>query len=514
MMFCPPNTAVWLRGAAIALLMPVVFLHLWRIGAVPAGFAKDESAIALNAAWIAAEGRDEHGVGWPTYFRSFDDYKAPVYIYTLALAFKLGGVSELLPRLTSAGWFLVSLGAILLLVRSVFPGRPVLLLYTVVGYGLLPGVFVISRLGFEVISQVALFSLSLVAVWYTFGTFRQRVWIAVACGLVFGLCLYAYPTSRLLVPCWILVLWLLYAKRGNLARLAVVTLAFLASIVPHLVYSAAHPGAMTARFRRISYLFSSDLSLADTVQTFFFNYIAHFSPGFLALHGDANLRHGTGQVGIVYIVVLVLAVAGILTWAVRRAWRHDTFFSYILCTLSVVPLAASLTSDVPHALRAALMGPSIFVLSCYGLDRLLEIRSAIARTAALAILLSVLAVEAAAFQSDYFQAYPRRSAEAMGSYGFADRLRQAMDEQPESICYVASDISYAHVDFFLLAHPNASDLPVLRLDSIDDLPVGRNYCLLYRSPQIGDRVDGARLGAPGTLIFGDNIQGAVKLIRR
>src|ERR1043166_1964437 len=57
------------------------------------GFFVDESSIAYNAWSIAQTGRGEHGITMPLYFPAFGEYKNPVYIYLLALVFKITGPS-------------------------------------------------------------------------------------------------------------------------------------------------------------------------------------------------------------------------------------------------------------------------------------------------------------------------------------------------------------------------------------------------------------------------------------
>jgi hypothetical protein len=86
-----------LYGAAVALVIAAVaFAHLFRLPAVPRGLYFDECSIGLNAASIAAGGRDEHGVLLPVFFASFSNLKNPLYIYATALLFRLAAAAPLL----------------------------------------------------------------------------------------------------------------------------------------------------------------------------------------------------------------------------------------------------------------------------------------------------------------------------------------------------------------------------------------------------------------------------------
>src|SRR5215471_19966073 len=79
----------------ILFFIPVValalFLYLDQLTCNPPGFYADESSIAYNAYLISTSGADEHGSRWPVYFAAFGEYKNPVYIYLLALLFKITG---------------------------------------------------------------------------------------------------------------------------------------------------------------------------------------------------------------------------------------------------------------------------------------------------------------------------------------------------------------------------------------------------------------------------------------
>jgi predicted membrane-bound mannosyltransferase len=102
-----PNTAgVPLALLGFAIVVAAIIAHVHGLATLPRGFYVDESSIAYNAYQIAQTGRDEHGVAWPLYFKAFGEYKNPLYIYALALFYRLVGYSELTTRLLSAGCWL------------------------------------------------------------------------------------------------------------------------------------------------------------------------------------------------------------------------------------------------------------------------------------------------------------------------------------------------------------------------------------------------------------------------
>src|SRR5215831_5050672 len=88
--------------ACAAVLLAGVVVYARHLTTNPAGFFIDESSAAYNAYTISRNGRDEYGTGWPLYFRAFGEYKNPIYIYLLALIFRLTGPSILVARAFSA----------------------------------------------------------------------------------------------------------------------------------------------------------------------------------------------------------------------------------------------------------------------------------------------------------------------------------------------------------------------------------------------------------------------------
>ncbi len=90
-------------------LLPVFFivllavaLRLWHLGSVPSSMNADEIAIGYNSYSILKTGKDEYGASMPLSFRSFDDYKAPLYIYLTVPFVALLGLTDIAVRLPSA----------------------------------------------------------------------------------------------------------------------------------------------------------------------------------------------------------------------------------------------------------------------------------------------------------------------------------------------------------------------------------------------------------------------------
>ena len=153
------GSLLWLLLAAAGLA-----LYAWGADANPPGFFIDESSVAYNAHAISESGRDEHGEAWPLYFRAFDDYKNPTYVYLLAAVFRVTGPSVAAARYLSAALGVLAALALGLLGARV-TGRRAAGLLTFLTALLTPWLFELSRVVVEVAAYPLAVALLLLATW-------------------------------------------------------------------------------------------------------------------------------------------------------------------------------------------------------------------------------------------------------------------------------------------------------------------------------------------------------------
>ncbi|MGH9941417.1 MAG: hypothetical protein ACRD9R_03540 [Pyrinomonadaceae bacterium] len=370
----------------------------------PPGFYLDESSIAFNAHSIAVRGVDEHKVVWPLYFRAFGEYKNPVYIYLLALIFKLAGPSIFAARLLSetAGF----LAALLLGLLAARVSRRV-------GVGLLvtltalftPWLFELSRLVFE----VALYPLALVgflfALWRAHERGRWTLIDSLSLAATLGLLTYTYSIGRVHAPLLALGL-IFFVRRAGWRGLALTWACYGVALVPLFVFNAWHPEALSSRFYLISYI-KPNSALSDIARGFAEHYLLNLNPARLLVTGELNIRHHIPTMGSLLAATFALAILGVD----RIAHRHlnDAWWRYALYGLAVSLVPAALTRDEFHSLR--LIGVPVFVLllTVPALTWLWEDeRRNSARRITLLVLLALTFVQAAVFQYQFHRDGPRR----------------------------------------------------------------------------------------------------------
>ncbi|QZZ22091.1 hypothetical protein J5X98_06740 [Leptothermofonsia sichuanensis E412] len=463
----------------IFLLILVLAAHTLHLADIPTGLFQDETSIGYNAALISQYGIDEHGIHYPTYFKTFDDYKNPIYIYAAALVFKAFGISEFTLRFTSVIFYLASLTFTLLLVSKIFRRNWIIEIYTLVSFGFLPILFVLSRVSFELISQLTWFSAANLCIWMLFheeSRDKRSHFKALLCGIIIGTSIYTYSTARVLSFLMLVSLWVIYFSRKNIKTLGLITLTFSISLIPYVLFTINHPGAITERFRSISYLYYP-ISIFKKVTIFFANLATYWSPSFLTIHGDSNLRHSTGYGGIVFSMVLLLFLMGLANLIFCKKLNNQ-FSRFLIVNLLLAPIPASLTSEgTPHALRSLLFGYYMLLLSCYGVELLLEFKEQHIRRILIACIAIFLSFEISGYQLDYFLFYPSKSIQAMGSFDFKTSLQTAIDQNPQEIIFVNSaPTSYSNLRFYSYLVKNPRRITI----SMNDKPIpAPDHCILY-----------------------------------
>jgi len=142
----------------LAVFVLGAFLRFYNLSNNPPGLYVDEASIGYNALSILETGRGEYGKAFPVYFRSFGDYKMPLYIYLSVIPIKLFGLNPFSIRFCSAFFGSLSIILIYFLVKKLFSQKSSFLPLSIVSsviFAISPWSIFNSRAAFEV--ETALF---------------------------------------------------------------------------------------------------------------------------------------------------------------------------------------------------------------------------------------------------------------------------------------------------------------------------------------------------------------------
>lgn len=376
------------------ILFIAFFLRFYKLGEVPYGFYQDESAIGYNAFSINQTGKDEYGNSFPLYFKSFGDYKLPVYIYLTAISEKIFGVNEFAVRFPSAFFGLLSVLLMFFFVKELMKNRLTqiekqinadhLALLSAFLFAINPWALDYNRATFEV--SVSLF-LFLLGSYLILKSFEKKAFTFFLFGtLSFVLSLYSYNLTRLLAPVLYFLLLIInkdklkiLGKKEIIATLIILFIAlfpFLKSLFQSggvssasgtLIFSSASVQAPLLEFKSyfvnspfLSKLFFNNLEL--TFFQYLKNIISYLSGAFFFVSGSTHGNHGIGNFGQFYIFELPLvAITFIKIIREKLKWTY-----FLLFWAVAVILVAGLTRGIPHATRSFFLIIPFEVLSAIG----------------------------------------------------------------------------------------------------------------------------------------------------
>lgn len=372
----------------ITIIALAAILRLWGLGEYPALNA-DEAAVGYNAYSLAQTGLDEHGNSWPVHFQSFNDFKPGIYFYIVLPFVKFFGLDVWSVRLPAALLGVLSVYLIYLLVKELF-GKEKHALFSALLLAISPWHIHFSRGGWEV--NVGTFFMTLGVL--LFAKARSKPKLFTFSFLSFALSIYAYHSTRIVIPALGLGLLLIYkdsivknvksfAKAIVIATIVLLPLLF--DLVGGNVFSRAAGVGLFADtgplsrineqrgehedFRSLPALVFHN-KLINYGLAFTKNWAEHYHGEFLFLSGDEIQRNKVPETGQLHLFELLFVAAGLIALVKKpKGW------SPVLVWLGVAPIAAALTFQSPHALRAHNMVIPLTIISGFGAAKVFEVLS-------------------------------------------------------------------------------------------------------------------------------------------
>ncbi|MFC1653753.1 glycosyltransferase family 39 protein, partial [Patescibacteria group bacterium] len=345
----------------IAIILLAAALRLYKIGVIPYGYNWDETSINYNAWGISVWYRDEWAQKLPLAFKSFGDYKAPLMFYLLAAPFKLFGFYEPLIRIYSAISGVIVVIVTYFLSKEIFPKKswaPELSAFLV---AISPWAINFSRVGFEANLGLALVS---VATLFLFkGIKKSNFWYLSS--LFFALSIYAYHSTKIFVPIFLLCFVFIYKKQifKNIKKSILAILFFSILISPIIyvtVFGSGFERGMTMIFFDNQHKLQPFLAIA---KEFILNIKNQLSLDFLIKGKDGvGLRHLVPGFGIVYAIELPFLIVGFIKTAFSKKLKKRILSFWLVVGM----LPAVLSHQTPHAVRSLLSMPALQIITASG----------------------------------------------------------------------------------------------------------------------------------------------------
>lgn len=400
-------------------------LRLWNLTSYPAGLNADEAALGYNAYSLLTTGRDEHGHAWPINLESFGDFKPAGYAYILIPFIKVMGLAELAVRLPSALFGILGVLGIYLLTKELIDERIAQIAAFLLAIS--PWHLHFSRGGWEVNVATTLLVIGywLLVKW----TKNQKlIYLLLAtCHLV--LSMYIYQSTRIIAPLLGLVFFVLNFKIfiANIKQ-SLIVCGFAVLLLMPLAISILSSDA-SSRFSGVGWLADEGpknraIELRGQDNNKFLhnkpvlyairlaqNYFDHWDGNFLFVNGDAIERNKVPETGLFYLTDVILFGLGI--YFLLKSYIIYPKSNFIWVWFFIAPIAAALTFQTPHALRAHNMIIPMTIIMAVGLSKLLN------KKAFLVIFMIVYSWQFARYLHEYYVHYAYQYPIAW-EYGFKE----------------------------------------------------------------------------------------------
>lgn len=354
--------------ALITLLGLVI--RFYKLGQAPAGLYLDEAGQGYSAYSILKTGKDEFGKASPMAFRSFNDFKTPVYIYLIAPLIPIFGLTPFTVRFPSFIFSVATFPLLYFFILRLSPNKKFsvsLALLSVLFLAISPWHTLFGRTNFE--CNVAL--LLMLAGFYLFYLGLKKPIMITFASLVLALALPAYHSQRLLVPLISLILFIRHRKtlltKKHLPFL-VVGLVIAGIITFPTIQVARTPGFLARAaglniFSHIRQLPSGTLewykgplhalinsSWYLSTKEFISLYFSYFSPRQMFFLGDYGPRSSFPDLSTFFIWQLPLYLYGLYLFITDKTLKELRFFFLVL--LLTAPIPAAVTRDPYSTIRA------------------------------------------------------------------------------------------------------------------------------------------------------------------
>ena len=360
----------------ISLLLAIVARY-YQLGKAPAGLYLDEAAQGYNAYSILQTGKDEFGKVFPVVFRSFTDFKTPIYIYLITPLIPIFGLTAFTVRFPSFIFSIFSIPLIYLLIRQISSSKTVknISLLTMLLLAISPWHILFGRTNFE--CNVALFFFLLGLCLFYQGLKKPLLLIFSA--VAFALAIPSYHSQRIIIPLMLIILFFKYRQTllsrtyrkflvaglfiGFLILLPTLTVVntpgFLARAAGLNIFS--HPNGYINNLKGVTnFLVNNSLFLST--KEFFSLYLSYLAPRSMFILGDSVPRSSFPALATFYLWQFPFYLYGLYLLIKDRRYQDLKFFT--LSLLFISPIPAAVTRDPYSTIRSLpLVIPQLVIIS-------------------------------------------------------------------------------------------------------------------------------------------------------
>ena len=420
------------RHILVVILALATTLRLFNLSTNPPGLNWDEVSMGYSAYSLLQTGADEWGVKYPLLFRSYGEWKSPVYIYLLVPFIKIFGLNAWGVRLPAALFGVLAVYLTYLIGRRLYGDK--VGLWAAFLLAVSPWHLMLSRPGYE--AGVALMLLLLGVYLLILAVDQRNLKYWILSGITFGLGPHTYNSAKIVVPIILVYLVFMLRKKIVLKNLIVFGSILVIFATPLLLNLSS--GRAQGRYKQVGittdaevttnfYEYRKTFPAPAIINRIIFskysyfvvkgleNWASYFSPTFLVMQGGPRPQHSIPYRGVLYFSEMVLIFYGIT--AMRKYRGLAKSIPILLIAIGFIP--AALTKDSFHVLRSIMTLPGWQFLAAIGLVELQN-----KKFKYLKFVYRLLIIEIIIFLFTYFLWYPKAFAKDW-QYGYKQAVEYA-----------------------------------------------------------------------------------------
>jgi len=379
-------------------ILLAILTRLYKLGQAPKGLYLDEAGQGYSAYSILKTGKDEFGKSFPIVFRSFNDFKTPVYIYLVVPLIPTFGLTAFTVRFPSFSFSILTIPLLYLLIKELFNSNKEKMKISNIKIELIAIIssFLLSISPWHILFGRTNFECNVALFFYLFGVYiffksLKKPKLLIASAISFAIAIPAYHSQRIITPLTLIALFIKYKKIildknhiksfiiGAFIGLIISLPTVLVAFTPGFLARAAGLNIFShQRFlpsgTNLTYIGNFNWFINNSfllsLKEFISLYFSYLLPRNMFILGDYGPRSSFPQLSTFFLWQFPFYLYGIYLLTKDRALK--TLKWYIILLLLISPIPAAVTRDPYSSIRALpLIIPQIIIIAI-GLTELIE----------------------------------------------------------------------------------------------------------------------------------------------
>lgn len=432
------------RCLIVGILAFSFLIRLWKIDVVPTSLFGDELDVGYQAYSILKTGRDYSDRLLPLQFKSFTEYRTPLYLYAAVPSVAIFGITPLGVRLPAIIFGTLGVLGLYLLTKEITEDEKISIIASTV-LAISPWQIHYSRAAFEVTLLLFVYIYSL---YFFLKSLSKPIYLVIS-AILFAFAPWVYSTAQLFTPLLIISTMLIWFKKlinkDNIVIKVASVIIFVSIYIPYAV--STFSGAGIERFSTISIFEDIEMEgkvgekrledlqmfpiLEKTGLTRLFhnkyqyvlrgivgNYLHAHSSDYLFLKGDGNPRHNSSGGGQLYLIESIFLLAGLYCFYKLKLKKKRKILVFTLLLLSPVPSALTI-DGANHASRLIIMLIYLPILISCGIWGIYEVLPKSLKKCYMPFILFMYSISFINYQHNYWVHFPLDTEKQWG-YGWKE----------------------------------------------------------------------------------------------